>query len=209
MNNHWEEIYRIFGIKIINVSDFTELVVRLLLNSLVLAIIVFKIYSKKGNNKDFDFSYLAVGTITFLLCFLLGSVKIELGFALGLFAVFGIIRYRTNAIPIKEMTYLFVIIGISVINALSNKKVSHIELLLTNAVVVFGLNWLEKFLLKNKTQSINIVYEDLRKLHADKQSDLFNDIAKRTGYTPVDVKVKRINYVKNLAELKVYYKDEL
>ncbi len=135
----WEEQLRFLGIKIINVSDFTELLIRLVFNTILVFIVVHFLYSKNSKRKDFYFSYLAIGVIVFLLCFLLNNVKLELGFALGLFAIFGIIRYRTNTIPIKEMTYLFIVIGISVMNALSNKKVSYVELMFTNTAIIFGL----------------------------------------------------------------------
>ena len=140
----WEEQLRFLGIKLINVNDFTELLIRFTINTLLILLVVHFIYAKRSQRKDFYFSYIAIGVIVFLICFLLNNVKLELGFALGLFAIFGIIRYRTDPIPIKEMTYLFIVIGISVMNALANKKVSYAELAFTNTVVVFGLWWLEK-----------------------------------------------------------------
>ncbi|MDP2887429.1 MAG: DUF4956 domain-containing protein, partial [Bacteroidota bacterium] len=115
---------KFLGIKLINTEDYIELLVRFGLNLLVTVFIVVGLYAKSSKRKDFYFTYIAISIVIFLLCFLLESVKIELGFALGLFAIFGIIRYRTDAIPIKEMTYLFVVIAVSVINALANKKIS-------------------------------------------------------------------------------------
>ena len=106
--NQWEELYRFLDIKLIDVVDFTELLVRLVFNLVVIFYIAHQLYLKSTDKKDFYFSYLSIGTVTFLLCFLLNNVKLELGFALGLFAIFGIIRYRTDTIPIKEMTYLFI-----------------------------------------------------------------------------------------------------
>ena len=89
-------------------------------------------YYPNTKNKDYLFTYLLISLTVFVLCVLLDDVKLQLGFALGLFAIFGIIRYRTDPIPIKEMTYLFLVIGVSVVNALSNKKISHAELLFGN-----------------------------------------------------------------------------
>ncbi|HBY54872.1 MAG TPA: DUF4956 domain-containing protein, partial [Marinilabiliales bacterium] len=140
-----EEV-KLFDIQLINLSDSAELFVRFAFNTLVLFMLIKVLYARHSNRKDFFFSYFAIGITVFLLCFLLESVKLELGFALGLFAVFGIIRYRTDAIPIKEMTYLFVVIGVSVINALANKKISYTELLVTNLAIVAGLYALEKVL---------------------------------------------------------------
>ena len=132
----WEEQLRFLGIKLINVNDFTELLIRFAFNTLLILFVVHFIYAKRSQRKDFYFSFVAIGVMVFLICFLLSNVKLELGFALGLFAIFATIRYRTDPIPIKEMTYLFIVIGISIINSLYTKKVSYSELLLTNALIV-------------------------------------------------------------------------
>ncbi len=132
----WEDQLRFLGIKLINSSDFFDLFIRLSINTILLFFIVHVVYSKNSKRKDFYFSFLGIGVIVFLICFLLSNVKLELGFALGLFAIFGILRYRTDAMPIKEMTYLFIVIGISVINALSNKKVSSKMAVKTKSAIV-------------------------------------------------------------------------
>ena len=115
----------IFGSDFFDKKDFIELLVRSAFNFLIVGYIVRYLYYPVTKNKDYLFTYLLISVTVFFLCFLLENVKLELGFALGLFAIFGIIRYRTDAIPIKEMTYLFIVIGISVMNALVNKKISH------------------------------------------------------------------------------------
>src|SRR4030042_6205756 len=120
--------YTALGLDIIHIPDFFELLLRFSLNMFIVVLIVRGLYYPTARRKDYLFAFLLISTVVFLLCILLESVKLQLGFAFGLFAIFGILRYRTNAIPIKEMTYLFVIIGISVVNALANKKVSWTEL---------------------------------------------------------------------------------
>ena len=140
-----------------------------------------------------------------MLCFLLESVKLELGFALGLFAVFGIIRYRTTTIPIKEMTYLFIIIGLSVINALSNKKVSYAELLFTNMVIIAIVWGLERiWLLKNEISKI-IVFEKIDLIRPENYSMLLQDLKERTGLTINRAEVRKINFLRDTAEVKIYY----
>jgi hypothetical protein len=156
---------RFLDIKLMNAEDFSQLVFRFVFNLLFTFVIVFLIYAKNSRRKDFYFSYFAIGTTIFTLCFLLESVKLELGFALGLFAIFGIIRYRTDPIPIKEMTYLFVIIGISVINALSGKKVSYIELIFVNLAIVATMWILEKILMLRQEVCLNITYEKIENIH--------------------------------------------
>lgn len=205
MNSTWQELYHFLGTQLLDISNLTELVFRLFFNTLILFFTVHFLYAKNSKQKEFYFSYLSVGTITFLLCFLLSNVKLELGFALGLFAIFGIIRYRTDTIPIKEMTYLFIIIGISVINALSNKMVSYAELFLTNTLVVFGLWLLETRLNKRKENSMTITYDNAENLHYNQHQLLINDLQKRTGLTITRVDIQHINYLRDTAEITVFY----
>jgi len=201
----WEESLRFLGIKLINSADFIELLIRLALNLFVIYLVVHYMYARNSRRKDFYFSYLAVGTIVFLLSFLLNSVKLELGFALGLFAIFAIIRYRTDAIPIKEMTYLFVVIGISVINALANKKVSYIELIFTNSVIVLGLWILEKRLILKQESSIKMIYEKIDNLQEDNQELLFKDLKRRTGINITRYEIQKIDLRRKRATIRIYY----
>jgi hypothetical protein len=202
---NWAENLRFLDIKVINVSDFTELFVRLVLNFLVSFLVVQYMYARNSRRKDFYFSFLAVGTVVFLLCFLLNSVKLELGFALGLFAIFGIIRYRTDAIPIKEMTYLFIVIGISVINALANKKVSYVELIFTNSAIVFGLWVLEKRLMLKQEASIKLIYEKIENVNLQKEDVLMADLKARTGINITRFEIIKIDFLKDVAHITLYY----
>ncbi len=201
----WEENLRFLDVKIINVPDFTELLIRLALNFFVIFLVVHYIYAQNSRRKDFYFSFLAVGTVTFLLSFLLSSVKLELGFALGLFAIFGIIRYRTDAIPIKEMTYLFIVIGISVINALANKKVSYAELVFTNSAIVFGLWLLEKRLKLKQEGSIKLIYEKIENINKQKGDILLADLKSRTGINISRYEIVKIDFLKDVAHIVLYY----
>jgi hypothetical protein len=143
--------------------------------------------------------------VIFLLCFLLVSVKIELGFALGLFAVFGIIRYRTDAIPIKEMTYLFVVIGISVINALANKKISYAELITTNLLIVVGLYILEKILHLRQEISYRVIYEKIENVQAGKDDELLADLKIRTGKNIKRFEIERIDFLRDVAYINIFF----
>ncbi|WP_297089337.1 DUF4956 domain-containing protein [uncultured Draconibacterium sp.] len=202
---NWEERLRFLDIKLINVGDFSELLVRLALNLFVSFLVVHYMYARNSRRKDFYFSFLAVGTVVFLLSFLLNSVKLELGFALGLFAIFGIIRYRTDAIPIKEMTYLFIVIGISVINALANKKVSYVELIFTNSAIVFGLWLLEKRLMLKQEGSIRLIYEKIENIHDDKKEVLLADLKARTGINIKRYEIQKIDFLKDVADITLYF----
>ncbi|MBE0673165.1 MAG: DUF4956 domain-containing protein, partial [Bacteroidales bacterium] len=151
------------------------------------------------------FTYMMFSTVIFLLCFLLESVKLELGFALGLFAIFGIIRYRTTTIPIKEMTYLFVIIGVSVINALANKKISYSELLFTNLAIVAIVWGFERIWLLRHESTKMILYEKIDLIKPEKYSLLLQDLNERTGLDINRIEVGKLNFMRDTAEIKIYY----
>lgn len=212
MENHINQSFhfllsqiRIFDIKLINIDDFLQLIFRFGLNLLITFIIVYMLYAKRSRRKDFIFSYFAISVTVFTLCFLLESVKLELGFALGLFAIFGIIRYRTDAIPIKEMTYLFVIIGISVINALSNKKVSYVELLFTNMIIVATMGTLEKILNLRQEEFLMVTYEKVENLHTIKKEELIRDLEERTGLRIKRIEIQEINFLRDIAKISVFH----
>jgi hypothetical protein len=201
----WEDKFRFLGIKLINVDDFFELLIRFSFNTLLIFIIIHFLYARTSKRKDYYFSYLAIGAIVFLLSFLLNNVKLELGFALGLFAIFGIIRYRTDAIPIKEMTYLFIIIGISVINALASKKVSYSELIFTNSAIVLGLWLLEYRLALKQELTVRLTYEKIENIHKMSEEVMLQDLCDRTGIQITRFEVKKIDFLRDVAEIDIYY----
>jgi len=139
------------------------------------------------------------------MCFMLESVKLQMGFALGLFAVFGIIRYRTDAIPIKEMTYLFVVIGMSVMNALINKKISLIELSFANLAIIGATYGLERvWLLRHEAQKI-IVYEKIDLIKVGREEEMKADIEERTGIKVNRFEIGKIDFLRDTALIKIYF----
>ena len=120
-----------FGIPFFD-DDFYKMLLRLSINMLFLTAIIRLSYYHFSKKTEFLFTFYLVGIVVFFLCFTLKKYELDLGLALGLFAIFGIIRYRTEPLKVREMTYLFVVIGVSIINALSNKKMSYMEILLAN-----------------------------------------------------------------------------
>ena len=193
------------GTPLFDSKDFFKLLVKTAFNLSIILIIVRYIYYPITKNKDYLFTYLLISLTVFLLCILLDSVKIELAFALGLFAIFGIIRYRTDPIPIKEMTYLFLVIGVSVVNALANKKISYSELLFANFLIVAVTYGLEKiWLLRHETRK-NIIYEKIDLIGPDKRDELLLDLKERTGIDVVRVEIRRIDFLKDIAYLRIFY----
>lgn len=195
----------VFGSDFFDKKDFFELLVKAVFNFLVIGYIVRYLYYPATKNKDYLFTYLLISVTVFFLCFLLENVKLELGFALGLFAIFGIIRYRTDPIPIKEMTYLFIVIGVSVINALANKKISHTELLFTNFIIIAVTYGLEKiWLLKHETRK-TITYEKIELIVPSRKQELLDDLKLRTGLNITRVEVRRLDFLRDTAQLRIFF----
>ena len=193
------------GTPLFDSKDFFKLIVKAAFNLAMILVIVRYIYYPITKNKDYLFTYLLISLTVFLLCILLDSVKIELAFALGLFAIFGIIRYRTDPIPIKEMTYLFLVIGVSVINALANKKISYSELVFANFMIIavtFGLERI--WLLRHETRK-NVIYERIDLIGTEKRDELIKDLKDRTGIDVVRVEIRRIDFLKDIAYLRIFY----
>ncbi|MDI3527732.1 MAG: hypothetical protein PWR03_1915 [Tenuifilum sp.] len=198
----------IFGIDLINTDDFYTLILRFVLNIVIIWIAARHLYYPKTFRKDYVFTYLMLGTVVFFMCFLLANVKLQLGFALGLFAVFGIIRYRTNPIPIKEMTYLFLIIAISLINAISSKKVSYAELIFSNLGLILVAYVLEKGLfIKHLSQKV-VVYEKIELITPERRAELIEDLKQRTGLDIKSVEIGKVDFVRDIAWIIIHYPSE-
>jgi hypothetical protein len=199
------EMPELLNIPLMDWQDFWDLVLRSIFNLLVVLFLVRYMYYKTTPRKDYLFTYILISQVIFFILFLLENVKLELGFALGLFAIFGIIRYRTRQIPIREMTYLFLVIGITVVNALANRKVSYAELLLTNVAVLALTYLLEKvFLLKHETKR-EIIYENVDLIKPEHRTALIQDLEKRTGLKINRVEIGRVNYLRDSVRLFIYF----
>jgi hypothetical protein len=196
----------IAGMEIFNSAGFLELVIRFSLNLGVIFLLVRWLYYSVSKRKDYLFTYILISCIVFLLCFLLESVKLQIGFALGLFAIFGIIRYRTHSIPPKEMTYLFLIIGVSVINALANKKTSIAEVLFTDIVIVLVTYGLEKVWLLKSVAAKRITYEKIDLIRPENYDLLIADLTARTGLKNIQkVEIGEINFLRDTCKIVVYF----
>lgn len=186
-------------------EDFLELLFRLVINFSVAFVIIRLIYYPVHNRKDYLFTYFIFNLLIFFVSYLLSGVKLQLGFAFGLFAIFGILRYRTEQLAIKEMTYLFVVIAIAIINALANKKISYAELLFTNIAIIAVTYLLEKrWLLRHET-SKTITYEKIDLIKPENQQQLIDDLTERTGLKINRVQVGRIDFLRDTARVRIFY----
>ena len=186
-------------------EDFYGLLMRFGINWFFLTLLIRVLYYSKTRRKDYLFTYYLIGTITFFLCFGLMQMDIDTGMGLGLFAIFGIIRYRTDAIEIKEMTYLFMIIGISVVNALASNELSVSEVAVINVSVVLLTYILENlWLMKHETRK-TINYERIDLIKSENHDLLKVDLEKRTGLTINRVEVGKIDFLNDTALVRIYY----
>tara|TARA_B100000963_G_scaffold360314_1_gene390719 strand:- start:486 stop:1145 length:660 start_codon:yes stop_codon:yes gene_type:complete len=186
-------------------EDFYLLLLRLTINMVFITILIRFLYYEKTKRKDYLFTYYLIGTITFFLCFGLKKLDIDTGMGLGLFAIFGIIRYRTDAIEIKEMTYLFLIIGLSVVNALASNKLSIAEMALINVFMVV-LTYILEFiwLMKHETRK-TITYERIDLIKPESAEEMKKDLEKRTGLNLNRIEIGKIDFLNDTAQVRVYY----
>ena len=193
------------NIELMNWEDFWDLVIRSLFNLGVVLILVRVLYYRITPRKEYLFTYILISVVVFFMIMLLENVGVEIGFALGLFAIFGMLRYRTQQIPIREMTYLFLVIGVSVINSLANRRVSYSELLLTNAAIILVTYLLEKvFLMKTESKKL-IFYEKVELIKPGMRAELIADLEERTGLSIHRVDIERIDYLRDAARIYIYY----
>lgn len=185
-------------------SGLTELILRFLLNVAVISFIVRVFYYPKSKRRDYFVTFILISISVFLIIFLMGGVKLKTGVALGLFAIFGIIRYRTESVPIREMTYLFLIIAVSTINALDS-SISYVELLATNLLFIISIWAMESNRWVKHVASKLVLYDNISLITPEKESELIEDLKKRTGLDILRVEVGAIDFSKDTAMVKIYY----
>lgn len=196
---------QLFGIPWFDGPSLWQMLFRFAINLVFCWIIIALFYYKKSKRRDYYFTFMMFSITIFFLIFLMDNVKVQIGFALGLFAIFGMIRYRTESIPIREMTYLFVVIGISVINGLA-MTVSYTELILTNLLILLAVWIFEWTKWKRRVDTKIILYEKIELVKAGREKELMEDLKARTGLDIINVEVGHINFLKDVAYLRVHYK---
>ena len=185
-------------------SSVWEMIMRLLINVITIGIIVHAFYYPKAKRRDYYFTFSIIGVSIFLLIYLMGGVKLKIGFALGLFAIFGIIKYRTEQVPIREMTYMFVIIAVAAINGLAT-SVSYFELLGTNLIFIIALAICENTKWMKHVPSKLIKYDNVKLVAHGKEDELKADLEKRLGLKIIRIEVGNVDFLKDSAIIKIYY----
>jgi hypothetical protein len=196
--------------RLLDAADFLKLVSRLALDLTVVGLLVLGAYLRRRRDTDRDrvFTLVAINVVTFLFCFTLRNVNIELGFALGLFAVFGILRYRTEPVSLRDLTYLFLAIGVAILNSVGlNKRTSLAESLLADVAVVGVAVLLEAFPHGGHGGTRAILYDQIALLAPGRERELHADLAARTGLGVRSVHVERLDLLRDAAELTVRFED--
>ena len=189
----------------INSIGMQDFLLRLLLNVIVILGIVHFLYYRRSKRADYYFTYVIIALSTFMIVALLGTVKLKTGFALGLFAIFSIIRYRTESMPVREMTYLFAIVAISVVNALAGDAVGWLGLIVINVIFIVAIALAELSRKMKHLACKYVKYDRIDLILPAKRQEMIADLEARLGVKIAKVDVGTVNFLKDMAVLKVWY----
>jgi hypothetical protein len=196
------------------IQDFiTKIGVRLLINIASVFILVRFIYYKINKRSEYFFTYFIFNLVIFLMCFFLNKVKLSMGAAFGLFAVFGMLRYKTEEISIKDMTYLFLVIAIGLLTAVIKiEDVAYyyefLFIAVINSFILLMTYLLESNLLMKKEIAKNVIYENIELIKPEKRVDLMLDLELRTGLKINRISIGKIDFLKDIATIKIYYYED-
>ena len=189
-----------------DLEGLVEMSTRFVFNLLIVWGIVHFFYYPKGRRRDYYFTFLLLSVSIFMLIYLMDGSNLQIGAALGLFAVFGIIRYRTESVPIREMTYLFFLVALSVLNG-TKADLSLVERLIANGLLVATVWVSENYLLVSKVGCKFVRYDNIDLIVPERYNELKADLEKRLGVDIVRVEVGAVDFLTDMTMLRVYYKD--
>lgn len=201
------ETVKIFGLDFFHQENFMHLVTRFLYNLFWVFIPSYFLYFRKRGFREYFLTFMIVSMVVFQISLMLGSVSLRIGFALGLFAVFGILRYRTNQIPPREMTYLFMVIGMSVKNAVANETISLSELIITDALTILIAFVVEFYINDMGVKRKRVVYDRIELTKPEKHEELLKDLSKRFGVEVVRADIGPADLIKDSVELIIFFKE--
>jgi len=196
----------IFSHNFLDPVGLLEMITRFLLNFFVVWIIVHFLYYPKGRRRDYYFTFILLSVSIFMLIYLMDGSRMEIGAALGLFAVFGIIRYRTESVPIREMTYLFFLVALSVLNG-TTASLSFVEHIAANLMLLCTVWFAEKCLLVRKEGCKFVKYDNIELIKPERYEELKDDLRQRLGVEILRVEVGAVDFLTDMAMLRVYYDD--
>ena len=192
----------IIDLSTLDLSPAMHLTVQFLFNMAICSVLVWLFYFPKSHSKGFSVTFMLFSAVVFLLLFFMGGVSLDITVGLGLFMIFGIMRYRTEMIPIREMTYLFVTIATAVINGINTINdqliLANILLLVLLAVVEYGIG-------RKREVSKLVCYERIELIRPERRKELVADLEQRLGHNINRVEVGNVDFLRDVAFLKVYY----
>lgn len=223
MSETIQELNQIFGhtigMTLIETSTLLSLLIRLVMTATVVCVIARCFYYPKSHRRDYMFIFIIMSMSIFLLVSFMGGDSMHTGAALGLFAIFGIIRYRTEAIPIREMTYLFMLVAVSVVNALSRAEyhpksdywegIGIVTVVLANLIFIGLAALFESSKLLDEHCSKYIKYDNVNLVHPSKRQELIDDLEKRTGLKIISIEVGTIDFLKDSVIIRIYYDEDM
>lgn len=191
----------------LNNPDFYGILLRFFINTFFLVILIRIIYFRYSKKEKFLFTFFLLGITVFFITSMLKSVFIEFGMAVGLFAIFAILRFRTRNFSLKDMSYIFTTIGISVINSLKLVGFPVLGVIIINIIIVISVVILEEFSVRNNTITHEIIYEDLDLLKSSKKLKILKELSDLTGKEILRYKITRVDYKKKIAFMDISYRE--
>ena len=185
-------------------------IVRFLMNFFMVFIVArFFYYSRGKGNLDYLFTYISISSIVFIVCIFLNQVPVEMGFALGLFAIFSVIRFRSVQATPRELTYLFICLGLAILNALMKLDVPILRILANNSLIILTIGLSEYLLFRNEILEKIITYDRLDLLAEDKKDELEEDLGRRFGVNHIkQIQIGNIDTIKKRVKLRVIIRDK-
>ena len=187
--------------------DFLGILFRFVLNLGFLVVLIRVIYFRYTKKEKFLFTFFMLGITIFFISSMLKSVFIEFGMAVGLFAIFTILRFRTRNFSLKDMSYIFTTIGISLINSLKLVGFPMLGVIIFNLIILASAVVLEEFAIRNNTTTYSIILEDLDLIKNGRKQKILKEISDITGKDILRYKIRKIDYKKRIAVLDISYKD--
>lgn len=202
-----EDLY-VLDIRLLDLHALKETAFKFVFNFITAFVLARFLYYRLHKKREYFFTFLLFNVLIFFVCLLLNSVRIKMGFAFGLFALFGLLRYRTGSLPLKEMTYLFAVIVIAVVNALMNERISIVEILFFNAVIIGVTALTEHYLGEPDLAESRVKYNNITLLLSGNTDDILQDLRAKTGLPVKKFTVEEFDTTKNTVEIKILYSEK-
>jgi len=187
--------------------NFWEMLIRFIITVVFLFILIRLIYFRYSKKEKFVFTFFLMGIVVFFLAAAMDSAFVQMGMGFGLFAIFAILRFRTRNFSLKDMSYIFAVIGISVITSLKLGKIPGVAVVIFDSIICLTALILERFSIKYNSTTHRIVYENLDMLKSGKKQKLLKDVSELTGRDIIRVRIRKIDFKEKVALLDIYYKD--